>query len=153
MTEETADKMIGREFGHLKVLARSSKTPINKFRRVVYTCSCNCGRDYCPGTVEVTGFELRQGTVLDCSQEVRRHHPADEYEPPKEMTPFELRMFRERHHWNTRHMADRTGYHQSRIIHCENGTQEIPKTLNILVRLMQDKERLEAELAAARGEG
>lgn len=152
MTQDISDKMVGRKFGNLTVVGRSSKTPTNKFRRIVYTCSCDCGQDICPGTVDVTGFELRQGTVTDCSQEVRRNHPADNYEPPAPLEPGELKSFRERHHWNTRHFSDRTGYSQLRLIHCENGTQEIPKTLNILVRLMQDKERLEAELAVARGE-
>ena len=149
---ETDEEMIGKTFGDLTVIERSKTLPVNKHRRFVYTCSCNCGRDMCMKTVDVTGFELRQGTVTDCSQSFRKNNPANDYQPPKRLTAGELKNFRERHHWNTRHMADRTGYHQSRIIHCENGTQEIPKTLNILVRLMQDKERLEAELAAARGD-
>ena len=146
------DEMIGRTFGKLKVLERSRTQPSDKFRKAVYTCECSCGRIICPGKIDATAIHLRQGKATDCWYLFRKSNPADNYEPPAPVTPEELKNYRDQHHWNTRHFAARTGYDQMRLIHCENGTQDIPKTLNILVRLMQDKERLEAELAAARGE-
>ena len=158
LTEPVAKKakavdinLAGRQFGDLHVIERSKENPVDPHGRAIWTCSCHCGRPNCERTVDVAGKDLRSGRITQCLFIRNNQHPEDNYEPPQ-ISVQELEEFRKLHKWTIKQFAVRLGYETSILYKIHVGAHPVPDRMAIIVRLMQDKERLEAELAAARGE-
>ena len=143
--------LAGKQFGDLQVIERSKENPVDPHGRAFFTCSCSCGRPNCERTVDVAGKDLRSGRITQCLFIRKNQHPEDNYEPPH-ISAQELEEFRKLHKWTIKQFAARLGYDRAIFSHIAAGRIEVPSRMALIVRLMQDKERLEAELAAARGE-
>lgn len=98
------------------------------------------------------GLKPEEKKVDGRSLRWKKFHDGDEYPPHSEITPDEVRRFRESQNWYQRHLANRTGYSEKSIKYIELGTQPITKFFNAVMGLLQEISDLEEENARLRDE-